>query len=95
MAVTVTGRVVTLTAVGDATPLLADVVGITFQGTGLTAGQNLIVKDANGSPLADYVIEAATDNADLWAGRTPMFVKGVGVPSGTVAGTWKVTIFLG
>ncbi|MEQ1726738.1 MAG: hypothetical protein ABL982_00040 [Vicinamibacterales bacterium] len=93
MAVTVTGRAITLTAVADAYDGIVSIVGMTLQGTGLTAGQRLLVTDTNGSPLADYEVEAAVDNADLWGARQPMIVKGVKIPSGTVGGTWVLTIY--
>lgn len=70
-------------------------IALNLQGTGLTAAQRLVVRDtgtvASGNVLADYVIEAATDNADLWGGRTPQIVAGLSIDNNTVAGTWVLT----
>ena len=72
-------------------------VGLTFRGTGLTAAQGFIVRDnatpGSGSVLADYVIEAATDNADLWGGRQPQWITALSLDSTTVGGTWLLTAF--
>jgi len=72
-------------------------VGLTFRGTGLTAAQSFIVRDnatpGSGSILADYAIEAATDNADLWGGRTPQPVTAMSIDNTTVGGTWVLTAF--
>lgn len=90
-------RHVTFTAANEGLTLggMYKLVGLTFQGTGLTAGQRLTVRDhatpGNGEVLADYVTEAATDNADLWGGRTPQIVTGLSVDTSTIAGTWVLT----
>jgi hypothetical protein len=101
MAIARVGKTVTLTAVNEAIDLsgtFARIVGMTLRGTGLTAAQNLVIRDsaavASGQVLVDYAIEAATDNADLWGGRPPQFVRGLAVDNNTVAGTWVVTVFL-
>lgn len=101
MTMTRTGKTVTLTAVNEAIDLamlFAKIVGMTLQATGATAGQRLTIRDSatvgEGEILADYVIEAATDNQDLWANKPPRFVRGLSVDNNTVAGTWVVTVFL-
>lgn len=75
------------------------VTGMTFQGSGLTAGQRVTVRNrgtvGTGSMLADYLTAATLDNADLWAGRVAQAVRGLSVDNGTVAGTWALTVFLG
>lgn len=71
----------------------AFVAGVTFQGSGLTPGQNVILTDDDGSIVVDYLVDDATDNADLWNGRAPMFCYGLKM-SGTVDGTWALTVFL-
>ncbi len=77
MAVTINSRSVEMTATSDAItlPYKKMIVGINFQGTGLTAGQRVTLRDTatvgTGNRLADYETEAATDNGDLWGGRSP------------------------
>lgn len=99
MAVTPAGRTVTMTAVNEGLafpPYLGKkLIGLSFQGSGLTAGHRLVIRDtgtvASGNVLTDYLIEAATDNADLWGGRTPQLVAGLSIDNNTVAGTWVLT----
>lgn len=95
MAVTRQGSSIQMTATGDASTGLLFIVGINFQGTGLTAGQELKILDTGGSVIADYITEGTSDNADLLAGREGKFWDGVRIASGTVAGTWTVTVVLG
>lgn len=98
MAITRAARHLTFTAVNEGIALAPTmrVVGIAFQGTGLTAGQRVLLTDSAtpgaGNVLADYQVSAATDNADLWGGRTPQTVGGLSVATGTVAGTWVLTV---
>lgn len=100
MAITPGGLQYTLTAVNEAItlPQRVEVVGMTLQGTGLTAAQRLVVRDSatvgSGGVLADYEIEAATDNADLWAGRAPRIISALSIDNNTVAGTWVLTVFI-
>lgn len=69
------------------------IAGISFQGSGLTPGDNVLLLDDDDSVIVDYLVEAATDNADLWGGRDPQFYHGLKM-SGSVAGTWKLTVFV-
>lgn len=93
------GRNVTMTAVNEGfsfPPRMGrKLVALTLRGTGLTAAQLLIVRDTgtvgSGNVIADYAIEAATDNADLWAGRAPQILSGLSIDNNTVAGTWVLT----
>jgi hypothetical protein len=100
MAITLKGRSITFTAVNEGITLAneLEIVGMTFQGSGLTAGQRLQVTDSatpgSGNVLADYLIEAATDNADLWTGRLRQQVGALSIANNTVAGTWVLTIFV-
>lgn len=75
------------------------VVGMTLQGSGLTAGHRLTVRNKGtvgaGSVLADYLMAAAIDNADLWGARRPQAVKAISLDNTTVAGTWVLTVFFG
>jgi hypothetical protein len=94
-------RSVTFTAVNEGIvfPYLMLVVGITFQGAGLTAAQRITVRDTgtpgSGSLLADYVTKATTaDDNDLWGAKPPQPVTGLSIDNGTVAGTWVVTVFI-
>lgn len=99
MAVTQAGRTITMTAVneGIAFPAYAGrkLLGLSFQGTGLTTPQRLVVRDTgtpgSGNVIADYQTEAAADNADLWGGRTPQIVSGLAIDNNTIAGTWVLT----
>jgi hypothetical protein len=95
MAVTRAGSSITMTATADASTSTVFLVGINFQGTGLTAGQRLQITDTGGSVIADYMTEAATDNADLLAGRPAQFQQGLKITAGTLAGTWVVSFILG
>jgi hypothetical protein len=95
MAVTRSGSSIAMTALADAVTGPLFIAAINFQGTGLTAGQRLLIQDTGGSTIADYLTEGATDNADLIAGREPKFYDGIKLAAGTVAGTWVVSVILG
>lgn len=96
MAVARKGRTITMTA--DADSIAAGNVffinGLTFQGATLTAGQRLRLTDAAGDVICDYLLEAATDNADLWNGRPAQYANGLLMEDGPAAGTWVLTIYL-
>ena len=98
MAIAQAGKSITFTAVNESILWPGDVreiVGMTFQGTGLTATHRLKVTDAKGTILADYLVEAATDNADLWAGRPPQIADGgIVITNNAVGGTWVLTVLL-
>lgn len=86
------GNSIKFTAVTDTyAAQIVDIAGITFQGSGLTAGQQVLLLDDGDSVVADYLTEGVTDNADLWNGRPPKFYNGLKM-SGTVAGTWALTV---
>lgn len=75
---------------------IVSVQGISLRGAGLTPGQDIQLLDDGGDVVADYITEAATDNADLWGGRQPQFYQGLKLASavaGAVAGTWVLTVF--
>lgn len=93
------GRSFTFTAITDAVDfggLLGKVSAMSFQGTGLTTSQRLVVRDTgtigSGNILADYLTEGAADNADLWGGRPPQLAKGLSIDNNTIAGTWTLTV---
>lgn len=92
-AITRKGDSLPLTAVSDTYAGIVCVNGITFQGTTLTAGQRVLLQSTSGDTIADYVVEAATDNADLWGGRGPKFYTGLKMPADAVGGTWVITVF--
>jgi hypothetical protein len=94
MSVTRQGRSITMTATGDAITGIIFPLGLTFQGTGLTASQRLLITDTDGAFIADYMTEAATDNADLMNGRDPVPYQGLKIAAGTLAGTWVLTVFV-
>jgi hypothetical protein len=95
MAVTRSGSSIAMTALGDAVTGPLFISAINFQGTGLTAGQRLLIQDTGGSTIADYITEGTSDNADLIIGREPKFWDGIKLASGTVAGTWVLSVILG
>jgi hypothetical protein len=90
------GRSITMTATGDEYTGIVFPLGINFQGTGLTAGQRILMTDSAGSVIADYITEGTSDNQDLLNGRTTCAqgYQGIKIASGTVAGTWVVTVIL-
>jgi hypothetical protein len=99
MAVAKQGRSITMTAITDTVDfggLLFNVVGMSFQGTGLTASQRLLVRDTatigTGNILCDYITEGTADNGDLWGGRKPQPVKGLSIDNNTIGGTWVLTV---
>lgn len=99
MAIAQQGRSITITAVNAGVSFggdLREVVAMTFQGATLTAGNRLVVRDtgtvASGNILVDYLVEAATDNADLWGGREAQQVKGLSLDNNTIDGTWVLTV---
>ncbi len=99
MAIVRQPNAVTITATNDglAFPVPVEVVGASFQGTGLTAGQQVTLRDSatvgSGSVLADYAVQASSSSADLWGARPPRMVEGVSLSNTTVGGTWVVTVF--
>lgn len=99
MALARQGRSITFTAITDKVDFggfLHDVIGITFQGTGLTASQRLVVRDTGtigtGNILCDYITEGTADNGDLWGGRKPQQVRGLSIDNNTIGGTWVLTV---
>ncbi len=71
------------------------ICGITFQGSGLSAGDRLLLQDDGGDTIADYLVAATQDNADLWNGRDATCCQGLKLSgSGTMGGTWVLTVFL-
>ena len=101
MAITTKPISVTFSASNDGVAFThpREIVGMTFQGSGLTAGQQMTVRNkstvAAGSILADYLVAAAIDNADLWSGRKPQYVNGLSMDNTTIGGTWALTVFFG
>lgn len=95
MAVTRVGGSIEMTATGDAVTGRLFIIGINFQGTGLTAGQRVLVQDTGGSTIVDYLTEGTSDNADMLGGRAGKFYDGVKIAAGTVGGTWVLTVILG
>ena len=95
MALTRLGKTITMTAATDdiAAGNYFFIAGMTLQVAGGVAGERLLVKDAGGSILADYLVMAATDNADLWNGREPTFADGIDIAN-FPTGTAVLTIFL-
>ena len=98
MAITLQGRLITFTAVNEGIRFGGSrrtLLSLTFRGTGLTAAQRLTVRDTStpgtGNIVADYTVEAATDNADLWGNRKPQRIAGLAIDNNTVAGTWVLT----
>ena len=99
MSVTLSGVFIAMSATGDVITfppgMPRKVVSMTFQGTGLTAGQRIVVRDSgvagSGNILSDYQVEATTDNADLWNARQSQLARGLAIDAGTVAGTWVLT----
>ena len=99
MAIAEQGRSITFTAVNESLGFGGNwrrIIAMSFQGTGLTAAQRLVVRDTatvgSGNILADYQTEAATDNADLWGGRKSQVAKGLSIDNNTIAGTWTLTV---
>lgn len=87
------GNSIILTATSDTyAAQIACINGISFQGSGLTAGQRVLLQDDGGDTVADYLVEGTTDNADLYTGRHPKFYMGLKM-TGTVDGTWVLTVF--
>jgi hypothetical protein len=95
MAVTRSGASIAMTATADAVTGRLYIVGLNFQGTGLTAGQRLLIQDTGGSTIADYITEGTSDNADLLGGREGKWYDGIQIASGTVAGAWVLSVILG
>ena len=93
MAVEYKGRTITMTADADAYTGAVWVAGITFQCSGSAALDRLRLTDTGGSVVADYKVEAAQDNADLWNGRERAFYNGLLVED-FPTGTGVLTIFL-
>lgn len=89
------GRSLQMTAANDAYTGFVAITGINFQGTGLTAGHRVRILDTKGAVIADYIVEGASDNADLWGGRDRDLRHGVRIENNTIAGTWVLTVLLG
>jgi hypothetical protein len=95
MAVTRSGSSIEMTATADAVTSRLFIVGLNFQGTGLTAGQRLLIQDTGGSTIVDYITEGTSDNGDLLGGREGKWYDGIQIAAGTIAGTWKLSVILG
>lgn len=83
----------------DFSGITRKIIGITLQGSGLTAGHRVVMRNSatvgSGDIIADYLIEAATDNADLWGTKPPLRSnQGVSVDNLTLTGTIVITVFL-
>jgi hypothetical protein len=90
-----TGNSIVFTAITDTyAAQIVDIAGIVFQGSGLTAGNRVLLKDDGGTIIADYLVEGTTDNQDLWNGRPPKFYTGLKIDSTSLAGggTWALTV---
>lgn len=94
MAVDNQGQSIAMTATADAVTRKVHIVGISFQGSGLTAGHRILLTNTAGGVIADYLVEAATDNADLWNGRPGAFHKGLLLTT-NATGTWVLTVMVG
>lgn len=93
-AATRNGKSIIFDAVSDTyAAQVVRIVGITFQGTSLTADHNVLLLDDGDDVVADYLVAGTSDNADLWNGRQPQQFMGLKM-SGTVSGAWKLTVFL-
>lgn len=71
------------------------VAGVSFSGTGLTAGDTFELTDTAGDTIfGQYRVEGTTDNADFWNGRPSKMYVGLKVKSGSLAngGTWSATV---
>ncbi len=93
MSVTRKGKTLVMTADADAYTGVALVSGMTLQVAGGSSGDRLRVTDTGGGIVADYLVAATQDNADLWNGREPQWCDGLLVedfPSGTAV----LTVFL-
>lgn len=89
------GNCIIFTAITDTyAGQIVSIAGITFRGTGLTSPQQVLLTDDQGDVIVDYDTEGTTvDNQDLWNGRPAKFYMGLKM-TGTVAGTWALTVFL-
>lgn len=96
MTATRLGRSITLTADNDAVTGVYFVNGMTFAGTGQSAGGRVRVTDTAGDVLADYytVTSTGVENADLWNGRRPQVCHGLKVEDAPAAVGWTLTVFL-
>jgi hypothetical protein len=93
MAVTRKGSSITMTADADAYAGIVFVAGLTLQVASGTPGDRLRLTDAAGDVIADYLVTATTDNADLWGGKEPKCYQNLLVedfPTGTAV----LTVFL-
>jgi hypothetical protein len=86
------GNSIMFDAVSDTYTGIVFVRDITFQGTGLTPDQIVSLLDGGDDPVADFAIPDTTANAQLWNGPPKPYhnLK----MTGTVAGTWKLTVFV-
>lgn len=100
MSVTRTPRTIILTAAGDnvAGPLC--VAHIKIVGTGMTAGQRVVLKDgttAAGGVRTDHYIQAANEDAELFESQEDgdgWFHHGLYVDTVPAAGTWTIIVRL-
>ncbi len=88
------GRSILLTATTDTYSGTVWICGITFQIAGGSVGDRVLLQDTDGDTIADYLVTNATvDNADLWNGRDATCCQGLKM-TGSVSGTWVLTVFL-
>ncbi len=88
------GKSILFTAVTDTYAAQAAIIcGITFQGSGLSTGDRILLLDDGDDIVADAKVTSTTLNLDLWNGRDAHHMQGLKM-SGTVDGTWVLTVFL-
>jgi len=82
----------TVTAEGDSydQPILIDQIELT--GTGMTAGQRLLIHDLKGHPIADYYVTAANEIQSLGPSNGPQWYGGFKVITMPASGSYQLLV---
>lgn len=92
MAVTRGQYSIVFTALNDAVPGPIFVHEISFEGEGLTIGDNIVVQDTAGNEVGSHAAVAAAENAELlFPSGSPRPYNGLKITTVPSTGTWKVT----
>jgi hypothetical protein len=89
MAITRRSKSVVLTAAGDEATGVYDLMSLALVGTGMAAGQRILIEDSFGSILADHYVEAANENVEFITGGC-YFCRGIKLVTVPAGGTWTV-----
>jgi hypothetical protein len=91
MSVTSYGRSFKMTALNDERTGICFAQSIALSGTGMSAGEHLVISDSGGSVLIDHYIETASGNENKEFLVHPICAQGIKITTAPT-GTWSVIV---